>query len=83
MPVRSNYDEKDTRPPYEGETVQVMNGASSGRPSGKGQLRDIIEALRRKADHYEALLDALPAKLPPEADEALWSLACKAWQSPL
>lgn len=83
MPVRTDYDEKDPRPLYEGATVPVNNNAACGRPSGKYQLREMVDALRRKADQYEALLDALPAKLPPEADEALWALACKAWQSPL
>lgn len=79
---RTDYEEKDPRP-YEGATVQAINGAVCGRASARNQFAQIVEALRRRADQYQALLDALPAKLPPEADEALWSLACKAWQSPL
>ena len=49
--------------------------ASCGRQNAHAVIRDRIVRLRRVADDLETLLDVLPAKLPANADQALWNLA--------
>lgn len=48
--------------------------ASCGRQNAHAVIGERIGQLRREADELETLLDALPAKLPPDADLALWGL---------
>lgn len=48
------------------------------RQNARNVIRDRIGQLRNEACRLEALLDALPAKLPPDADQALWDLAISA-----
>lgn len=59
--------------------AQVTAGIGPGaRQSAQGYIRERARRLRDEAQRLEALADALPPKLPPEADEALWSLAAEA-----
>jgi len=44
------------------------------RQTAKGVISDRIFRLRKEAASLEALIDALPGVLPPEADQALWDL---------
>jgi hypothetical protein len=56
-----------------------MRGEAFGsRQNARSAIRDRIEQMRREACRLEALLDALPVKLPPDADQALWDLAIAA-----
>jgi hypothetical protein len=52
-------------------------GQQAGRQSARGMIASRIARLRREADGLDRLLKSIPEELPPEADEALWSLACK------
>ena len=53
-------------------------GAFGMRQNARSVIRDRIGQLRTEAARLEALLDALPQKLPPDADQALWALAIAA-----
>ncbi len=66
-----------TRRDHDQQAEQPMNLTSS-RTTARDGLRDL--AVRKHAEAYgmEKLLDALPAKLPPEADDALWRLVERA-----
>lgn len=56
----------------------ALMGECCGRQSARAVIRDRIGQLRTEAARLEALLDALPQKLPPDADQALWDLAIAA-----
>lgn len=45
------------------------------RLSGKALLKESIARLRKRADEYEAFLNAIPEDLTPEADTGLWEMA--------
>jgi hypothetical protein len=47
----------------------------AGRRSARGVLEERVIHAEREAASLRALLNALPAELSPEADEALWCLA--------
>ena len=51
---------------------------SSMRQSARTELEDTVRRLRAQAYDIERLLESLPAKLPQEADEALWRLIADA-----
>lgn len=79
-------------PGCESDTANVGYGAQSSytisggsmlgdcvmRQNARAVIRDRIGQLRTEAARLEALLDALPAKMPPDADQALWDLAIAA-----
>ena len=46
----------------------------AGRQDARGILKERAERLMREALGLDALLAALPMKLPPEADQALYDL---------
>ncbi len=46
----------------------------SSRQTARTVLEERLRGYERKAAHVRVLLDILPANLPREADEALWSL---------
>ena len=48
--------------------------AAESRPSARHQLERLIIAWEGQADELRALLGALPAKLPDDADQALCRL---------
>ena len=56
--------------------MQSLNEAA--RESAKSVLRHRARDLRYRAAQLDALCDALPERLPGEADEALWQLAINA-----
>lgn len=56
----------------------AMLGECGMRQNARAVIRDRIGQLRSEAARLEALLDALPAKLPPDADQALWDMAIAA-----
>lgn len=60
---------------------QNVMSACCGRQTGPGVLRDVIDALRRKAYELEILHNMLPNKLTPQQDEAIWGIACSIRQS--
>lgn len=52
----------------------LNQGFGSMRLGAHNFLRQEAGRLRAQANQLEALADALPAKLPADADEALWML---------
>ncbi len=53
----------------------IVGGAECcGRQSARAGLEDERTRHLRTADRLGALLKALPAELPPDADDALWAL---------
>ena len=44
------------------------------RETARTRLEYLIASKQREAAELQALADALPARLPPQADEALWRL---------
>lgn len=48
-----------------------------GRQSARSVIEGRVRRLRNEAEKLDTLLKALPLELPPEADEALWDLACR------
>lgn len=56
------------------ETASENVVGQTHRPTARGVIKDMINGHERKAAQLRALLDALPAKLPYESDEALWSV---------
>jgi hypothetical protein len=60
-----------------GRSISLMNEqaqTASSRKSARGMIENEIHFLMYRADKLTKLLGALPAVLPPEADEALWDL---------
>lgn len=49
-------------------------GLSYKEPSAKEKLRDHVISLRKRANSLEALANALPEKLPEDAEEGLFEL---------
>lgn len=47
------------------------------RRCARDALEEGIARLHREAQDLQALLDALPAKPPPEAERALWNLVAR------
>lgn len=56
------------------EQVQAMTTATACRQSAREAIEWRRKRLVADADGLAALLKALPAELPPAADEALWDL---------
>ena len=56
---------------------EPMANTVARRPSAREAIERRINDLRAEADQLEKLLDCLPARLPTEADRALWNLAVK------
>jgi hypothetical protein len=61
-----------------GLTKMVNEEACASRQTARGALEDRARRLHGQAHDIEMLLHALPAKLPPDADQALWSLVMQA-----
>lgn len=65
------------------EAQQQASGAGVAaelqcRQSAKSVIRNRVLRLRDEANQLEALLRALPEELPPQADQALYSLSIAA-----
>jgi hypothetical protein len=80
------YDEGEAMPetdkPSGGRVYHELKGSPEkdtsddccGRMSAKNSLKQLIRRKRSEVAQLQALLDELPGKLSPPADEALWSL---------
>ncbi len=60
--------------PQDTNADQPTDSIALGRLEAKNALRELIVRRRQEADGLEALFDALPVKLPPTADQALWNI---------
>ena len=68
------------------ETPKIMaaeNGEGSlighaARLAARAIIQDRAIDLEREAAGLRALLDALPLRMPPQADQALWSMVIRA-----
>ena len=61
-----------------GPSTAKMQNEVAYRQNARDQLAKRIGELRSKADSLQMLLDSLPAKLPPAADDALYTLVMDA-----
>jgi hypothetical protein len=51
-----------------------LNATTACRQDARTAIKEHAERLMRQARELLALLDAIPAKVSPEADAALWTL---------
>ena len=64
-----------SHPPTKVQPEGLTGGCGyAGRSNAHNTLLEMINRHERAARRLRCLLDALPAKLPAEADEALWDL---------
>ena len=62
---------------HEPTDQEPMDMSGPSRMNAKTALRQAINRHERQVNSLTALLEELPGKLSPEADEALWQLAIR------
>ena len=72
-PLIGSLNQNQVRSAVEGTEKSEVNQCGE-RQTARRAIEEMIERLGREQRQLQALLDALPAKLPPSADETLWPL---------
>jgi hypothetical protein len=67
--------DEDNRKEATNQAAEALGGAF--REQARTMLEGVIERKEAEIAGLRALLDALPAKLPAEADQALWLILCQ------
>ena len=72
-PLIGSLNQNQVRSAVEGTEKSEVNQCGA-RQTAREVIYEKIDRLAREQTQLQALLDALPAKLPPLADEILWQL---------